>query len=383
MPKVLLNIVTDRLSQIITKGELIDRYYNPGEVFDQVHILMTNDDSPDIKALQRTVGNAELHLHNLPSSISLLAKTLWRPLLLKNWAQNAVQRAEKIKPDLIRCYGNFLNGVPAVEIKKKLGTPLFVSLHTQPDETRANQYADFKTKVFYSLSKSLERYTLRNADMVGAVYGSIENYTTRLGIKNVKRTYNVINNDNLSLKQDYKSTGPLKILHVGRLVPGKNPESIIKALPEKDAILTVIGDGSKREDLINLSEKLGLKSKVTFKKSVSNDELCRTMKDYDLFAVHSQYGEIPKTVLETSLNGLPILANYKKGNPVPEYKDGWLKMVEDNAQGYGEGIDFYLKEENRNRMGQAAAEYAQKHWNPAVTEKIFADIHKELAGIDL
>lgn len=379
MSKVLLNIITDPLSQIIAKGELIDRYYNPGNIFEEVHIIMTNDDRPDITALQRTAGDAALYLHNIPSGLSLLAKTFWRPFLLKNWTAKAVDIAREIKPDLIRCYGNFLNGAAGVAIKNELGIPLFVSLHTQPDETRANRYVDYKTKIFYFFSKALESHTLENADLVGAVYGSIRNYTDRLEIKNVSQTYNVINPENLSRKESYTSNGPLKILHVGRLIPGKNPENLIRALPGKDAELTVIGDGAKRAELISLAKELQLEDKVVFKKQVSNDELCRTMKDYDIFAVHSEYGEIPKTVLEATLNGLPVLANVKHGNPVPEYQDGWLKMVADTPEGYSEGINFYQNEENRSRMGLAGAAYADKHWLPTVTEKKFADIHRQLA----
>ncbi len=53
MGKALLNIITDRLSHLEGKGEMTSRYYNPGEVFDDVHILMTNGDTPNPKNLQK------------------------------------------------------------------------------------------------------------------------------------------------------------------------------------------------------------------------------------------------------------------------------------------------------------------------------------------
>ena len=40
----LLVIVPDRLSSILDKGEIQPDYYNPGRVFDEVDILMTNDE---------------------------------------------------------------------------------------------------------------------------------------------------------------------------------------------------------------------------------------------------------------------------------------------------------------------------------------------------
>ncbi|WP_027178974.1 glycosyltransferase [Maridesulfovibrio bastinii] len=379
MSKVLLNIITDRLSQIIAKGSIIDRYYNPGNVFDEVHILMTNEDRPDPKMLQRTVGDAELFLHNLPSGIPLVARTMWRPFLLKGWAEDGIRIAETIKPDLLRCYGNFLNGMLAVEIKKHLGIPLFVSLHTQPDETRANREIDMKTRIYYTLSKALEKYTLRNADLVGAVYGSIEDYTKRLEIKNVRRTYNVINPEHISKKSSYSSPELLRMLYVGRIIPGKNPENIIKALPGRKAHLTIMGDGSMKNEMMALAENLHLEELIDFKGPIPNDDVCRSMKEYDILVSHSQYGEIPKTVLEATLTGLPVLANYKRGNPVPEYQEGWAKMVDDSPEGFGDGIDFYMDEANRRKNGQAGAAYADSHWNPVITEKLFADIQRKLA----
>ncbi|WP_415719301.1 glycosyltransferase [Maridesulfovibrio sp.] len=381
MSKTLLVIITDRLSHIIGKGELIDRYYNPGGVFSDVHILMTNDDRPDHAALQRTVGDAKLTLHNLPSGMGLLGKTLWRPFLLKGWADQAVKIAEGIKPDLIRCYGNFINGYAAARIRELLGIPLFVSLHTQPDQTRANPEVDFKTRVFYALSHAVEKYTLQRADKVSCVYGSIMDYAKAKGAKDPFVAYNVINPGKIIRKTDYSLSGPLKILYVGRVIPAKNPLNIIRALQNLDATLTVVGSGSKIQEAEELVRELGLENKVSFIPSMTNDELCRTMHEYDIFAGHSQYSEFPKTVLETSLCGLPILFNSRRGTPVPEFENNIARMVEDSPSGYRSGIEFYLSEKNRADYGSRAVRHADENWSPEHAERVFADIHRELIGL--
>ena len=116
----ILVIIPDRLSALIEKGEITARYYNPGNLFDEVHILMTNDDKPNLTDVQKTVGDAELYLHNLPAP-SFIKTFGWRPWLLKGWAKRAVDLARKIRPELIRCHGNHLNGYAAAMIKKKSG----------------------------------------------------------------------------------------------------------------------------------------------------------------------------------------------------------------------------------------------------------------------
>lgn len=378
MQKKLLVIITDRLSHLIEKGELIDRYYNPGGIFKHVHILMTNDDKPEIEQLQRTVGDAKLTLHNIPSGMSLLAKTLWRPCLLKHWSAQGLALAKEINPQLIRCYGNFLNGYLGARIHEELNIPLFVSLHTQPDATRARKEVGFKTQVFYQLSKALENYTLKSADKVSCVYGSIADYARKRGVTAPITAYNVINSAALSRKLNYESTGPLQILYVGRVIPAKNPGNLLKGMHGKNAELTVIGNGAKTEEMKELASTLGLTDKVNFIPALTNDELCRTMHKYDLFAGHSQYSELPKTVLEASLCGLPVLVNKRKGKAVPEYKDGWAMLVDDSAEGYSKGIDFFSDKYNRKNFGEMAALYADEHWEPNHAESVFSEIHRTL-----
>ena len=49
----LLVLIPDRLSDVVVKGEIEPAYYNLGQLFDVVHILMTNDDQPNSKVLKR------------------------------------------------------------------------------------------------------------------------------------------------------------------------------------------------------------------------------------------------------------------------------------------------------------------------------------------
>ena len=49
---------TEAISEWIAKGEVVDRYFNPGDLFDDVHVLLTNDDTPDPEAVQRMSGRA-------------------------------------------------------------------------------------------------------------------------------------------------------------------------------------------------------------------------------------------------------------------------------------------------------------------------------------
>jgi len=143
-------IVPDALSALARKGEFILRYYNPGELFDEVHILMTNDDEVNPADVQVTVGQARLYLYNIPVDRWLFTKTLgYRNFLLNRWAAKGVRLASKIKPDLVRCHGISFNSYIAARIKQSLGTPFVVSLHGNPDlDLRGPSAATFRAKLY-------------------------------------------------------------------------------------------------------------------------------------------------------------------------------------------------------------------------------------------
>lgn len=379
MGKVLLNIITDRLSHLEGKGEMTSRYYNPGEVFDEVHILMTNSDQPDPANLQKMAGKARLYIHNLPSGKELLLKSLfWRPALLKSWAAKGVELAKTINPNLIRCYGNYINGFVATEIKKELGIPYVVSLHTHPDENRSNPSFGLKNFLYYHFSASVENITLKNADSVVVVYRSLLPYVNRRQAGTHETIYNAVNPDIIRPKTDYSSNGTFKILSVGRLIPGKNPEHLIEAAIREGAELTVIGDGPLRNSLQEQAHNFQGPGKVIFIKRMSNDELCAQSHKFDVFAIHCDYDGLPKTVLEAALCGLPIIVNKRPESQVPEFEDGWVELVENSTSGYVGAIQKMAVQSNREHLGQRAYKYAHENWNPQQTEARYAELYKRL-----
>ena len=147
MSKIMV-IIPDVLSSIINKGEVTERYYNPGNYFSEVHIVLTNNDCPNINEVQKMAGNAKLFIYNLPDAKIMFFLSLgWRPLLLKWWLNKAIELAKQIQPDIIRCHAAQLNSFAAAKIKKELGIPYVVSLHINPDEDVRGRADSFIKKI--------------------------------------------------------------------------------------------------------------------------------------------------------------------------------------------------------------------------------------------
>lgn len=386
----LLVLIPDRISDILQKGEYQPRYYNPGEVFDEVHIVSTTPDVPDISQLQRTVGNARLYTHFYPDN-TLLEKRRPRFLqraLLRNWARGGIELARSIKPDLIRCHGADWNSYLASRIKAATGVPYLVSLHINPDinPTRRSIKKELNREEISrnQLYEYIEREGLRHADLVMPVYEPILPYLERHGVTRVKVCYNVLDGSNLRRKTNYALGRPPRIISVGRLLNEKDPTPIINAVAKTPGVeLLIVGDGPKRAELEAAVSALSMGGRIKFAPAIANDELCRMLPEYDLFAIHSEYWEINKSVLEALLAGLPCVINRRLGQPVPEFEGGdFVRLVENSEDDYLAAITELLNDDaERAGLGGRAYAHAQEKWAPEKTEAVYAEIYREfLAG---
>ena len=377
----LMVIVPDAISDLITKGEVTERYYNPGSLFGDVHLVMTNDDRPDPAAVQKMVGDARLFLHNLPDSRKVFVRTLgWRPWLLGPWVDKALDLAKTVRPSLIRCHGALLNTFAAASIKQKLDIPYVVSMHINPDEDVRGRARNWVKRVVTWAQQDIERIGLLNADLVMPVYRPIVPYLQRLGVTRYEVCYNSLNPTHLRRKDDYRLHDPVRIISVGRQFEEKNPENLIKAVAQLPNVrLTLVGDGPSHAHLKRVVEECNIDDRVEFVPSLPNDELCRKLPEFDIFATHSEYWEISKSVLEPLLTGMPVVINRRLGAPVPELTEDICVLVPNTVEGYRQSLERLIVDgDYRERLARTAYAHAQANWSPAVTEAKFVAIYRRI-----
>ena len=375
----LLVIPAEPISGWISKGEVIDRYFNPGDLFDEVHVLLMSDEDPDSQQLQRLVGRASVQVHKVLAGSGLFWRSIaWRPKLLRSWAKDAVGIASKISPHLVRCHGAHLNGIAAMEIKRALRIPYVVSLHSVDLRGRK---ASPKQRLAAHAQKAMESAVLRNADLVLPVYEPIVPYLEHLGVERFEVAYNMINPTHLSRKSSYGLSEPVRLICTGRQFHEKDPSNILRAVARQPRFhLTLVGNGSKHGDLVHLAERLDIQDRTKFLPAVPNDELCRMLPSFDIYVTHSEFLEISKSVLEALLTGLPVVINKRSGPPVPELTDDICVLVSDDSDSYERAL-VYLAEnhQHREQLGRAAYEVAHERWDPLVTETHFAKIYERVA----
>ncbi|HCU07002.1 MAG TPA: group 1 glycosyl transferase [Holosporales bacterium] len=380
MTKKLLIISSDFISAWVEKGEVVPRYYNPGNLFDEVHIMMTNDDRPDPTLVQSMVGDAKLFLYNYPEPPRFFKKTLgWRPWLIKKWSNGAVELARKIHPDIVRCYGLHLNAFLGAQIKKKLGIPFLVSLHINPDENFRKVTSSLKKRFIFCCLKSIEAVGLKWADLVLPVYQPIVPYLEKRKVRNFEVCYNVVNGSKLKKKDDYdQQSGLFKLLCVGNLHEQKNPENIVKAFKGlKNVCLDIVGNGPLRNGLMELVAKEGFLERIAFVASMPNEKLCEILPTYDAVVLHTEHYEFSKVMIESALCGVPLIVNSLRSGLSVSELDGICLFVESSPEGYTEGITRLMGDAGlRKRLGNAAYKKVSTLCGPLRAEAKFEKIYR-------
>ncbi|MET4637664.1 glycosyltransferase family 4 protein [Mycetocola sp. 2940] len=104
--------------------------------------------------------------------------------------------------------------------------------------------------------------------------------------------------------------GPVRLLHVGRIVRTKGLRDVISALyrlQDLDVVLDVLGDGNDREACESLTRELGLTDRVTFHGTVPRGAVDGFYERADVFVFPSYREPGGNVSLEAMAFGLPLV----------------------------------------------------------------------------
>jgi len=293
----------DSLKSYFIKGEIKERYFNPENYFDEIHVISLFDEEVDEESVKEIAGDAIIKIHKI-GKVNLSN--------YKKFYDKIFHVVNEINPLLIRAYNPLIQGWVATKIAKRLGVPIIISIHTNYDEQRQLLKKQKKLFSFFKLQftvKKIEKYVLEEADAVICVYQHIVPYVKRMGANNIHVIYNRVNFEHFSPEIKQKITGnkPI-IISVGRLMDQKNQMYLLEAIKNVDANLLLIGDGPNFSILNQFIQKNHIEDKVSIIKSIPNKELGGYYTSCDIYAqVLENLEGVPIPVLEAMACGLPVV----------------------------------------------------------------------------
>ncbi len=355
----------DPLEAYYKKGEIKPRYFNPKNLFDEIHVISLFDEDVKEEKVKIVAGKANFTIHVI-GKVNLLNKNK-----KKNDVINIIK---EIKPNILRAYNPLLQGWMAAQVKKELDIPLVISLHGDYDRDRryfARKNKDYKTylKLLYT-KRTLEPSSIKNADKIIIIYDFIRNYAEKMGGKDINLVYNRINLTQFSpdVKPILKETKPV-IICVGRLIKEKNQECLIKAIKDLDVILLIIGNGLEYENLVKLTRDLGIEEKVRFETSIPNERIQEYYTSATIFALPIKYGGFAIPALEAAASGLPVILPQQEFDPNPDIIKDFALLVKNNPDSFKNAITNIISDEKlRKKMILDGLD---------VTKKINSDIMEE------
>lgn len=343
MPKKLLVFLTDPLAAFHAKGEIRLRYYNPANFFSEVHFVSPAAREIDAKMVQRLVGDARLVIHPLGPSYYATAFLHFSPVAML---------LQRVRPDVLRAYDPGVRGTLAVYWSARLGVPSLVSVHADLDEQRRHE-----RRPIHALRGVFERYVLPRADAVMCVSSHVAHYARRHGAKNPIVIYNRVYTDQFdALPRPVRRE--VTILSIGRLVPQKYQECLIRAMSSVEARLLLVGDGVLREPLEQLVNQLGIGHKVTFRRAIPHAAIADYYHQADIFAIATHYEGFCIPVLEAMAAGLPVVAS--RIGPIEEILGDTGVLVENESTAFAAALNTLVKSAAlRQEMGARSAARAQ------------------------
>ena len=226
--------------------------------------------------------------------------------------------AKKFQPDITQVFFGIPAGGGAYLLKKICKVPYVVFLGGR-DVPRPNPDPGYY-RWLYLLLKPVIRAIWGNASMLVACSDGLRELAQET---DANVNINVIP-DGLALarfepaqRESHPET--VRILTIGRLIPRKGFQFLIRALPhilaktETHFEIEIVGDGPYRDELLQLAESLGVASKIHFSGSVPYAELPEKYRRADIFILPSLAEGMPLVVLEAMGTGLPIVASRVQG----------------------------------------------------------------------
>jgi len=242
----------------------------------------------------------------------------------------------KEKPDIVHLHNRFAPQFDSVIFWKRLfRTPLFLNIHNSRP-IGINPQTDLFGGIY---DDTIGRLIMKSCDRIIANSRYSLEATVPDGYP--KQKQEVIYNG-IDTKIYRKKKSHIKdelgcehlLLSVGRLLPQKGLEYLIRALPdvEADFHYLMMGEGPERDNLQRLINKLGLQKRVTIMGKVPDEKKIECYSDADIFVHPSLYEPFGIVLVEAMATECAVVSTAVGGIPEVVGDAGILVEPRDSKQ---------------------------------------------------
>ena len=365
---------SDPIQAYIEKGEIKPRYFNPSDLFDEIHVMNLSNEEINLEEIKISAGRANLFIHSV-DKINLMN--------LHSKKNNVLNIVRKISPNVIRSYNPLIQGWLAAYCKKKLKIPYVLSIHGNYQKDIMKEY--WENHQFSKYFKLLitrhftEKISISSADWVICVHNHLVPYVKNHSAKNEEVIFNKVD-----LKQFQKSEPVLKknkpiILNVANFRKIKNQQCLLHAVKDLDVFLVLIGKGEMLSEIKDLAKKLEIENKVIFIESVPHSKIQNYYASARIFAVPSTGTGFPITVLE-ALASQCIVVMAERNTDINEPIDSVVNHVKNNPASFKSAFQNVLENPLLYEKKSLESIEIMKSIDEKVMERLEASIYKKISN---
>jgi glycosyltransferase involved in cell wall biosynthesis len=179
--------------------------------------------------------------------------------------------------------------------------------------------------------------------------------------------------------------GTLRAIYVGRLVPQKGVDVLLRALSAvleqgQHLLLEIVGDGPQRSNLEAMVDELGLGPNVTFVGKLLPGQVPARLARADLFVLPSRFEGMAGSLLEAFSQGLPAVATRVSGSEdIIDDETGWLVAPSD-AEALADALVAACKRgrPGLQAMGRRAVTKARRSYHIDTVANQYEDLFHNL-----
>ncbi len=302
-------------------------------------------------------------------------------------AARAASRLARLEHfDLVHAHG----ALAAILLARRRTRPLvYTEQDSSPWSCRYRHW--WERAIRKAIYRTVNGAAFRRADLVGAVCADLrEEIVTRFGIPNAK-VVTIFNGTDLELFNRESEGRSLALeqsgfdrycLFVGRLIPRKAPDILLRALAAVDGVKCVIvGDGPMRRKLEALAAALDLEGRVVFLGDLAPWQLGRIYADAEFLALPSVSEGTPLVMLEAMSCGTPVLGTRVAGmRHVIRHGENGLLVEPDSVDDLAAGIKRLAGDpELCARLGETAEQYAKAGYLWPMLARQYVALYEQIA----
>lgn len=214
------------------------------------------------------------------------------------------------RPDVVHAH-DWLVAHPAIALAEFYDAPLVSTIHA----TEAGRHSGWVSGPLSRQVHAVESWLVRESDSLITCSASMRDEITDLfgpGLSDTTVIRNGIDSARWQFARRQPRSGPPELLFVGRLEYEKGVHDAIEALPRirrahPGTTLTVAGDGTQQDWLMECARKHRLVKATRFIGRVDHDELLTLLHRADAAVLPSHYEPFGLAALEAAAAGTPLV----------------------------------------------------------------------------